>query len=117
MLKDDRLAVHYPTFHPSTRTRRPLYSNHSNPNLICPPVAMEELTLGSIRFRTYDLGGHTTARKVWKDYYADVDAIVFLVDSVDRDRFPESKRELDVRCIHGNCIIIGRRFFRFCGIF
>jgi len=32
---------------------------------------------------------------VWKDYYADVDAIVFLVDSVDRDRFPESKRELD----------------------
>jgi hypothetical protein len=46
-----------------------------------------------------------------------VDAIVFLVDSVDRDRFPESKRELDVRCIHGNCIIIGRRFFRFCGIF
>ena len=29
------------------------------------------------------------------DCFLQVDAIVFLVDAVDRDRFPESKRELD----------------------
>jgi len=73
MLRDDRLQVHYPTFHPN----------------------MEELTLGNIKFNTYDLGGHEQARRLWRDYYATVDAIVFLVDSIDRDRFSESKKELD----------------------
>jgi signal recognition particle receptor subunit beta len=35
---------------------------------------------------------------VWSDYYVGADAIVFLVDSADRERFPEARRELDV-CI------------------
>ncbi len=37
------------------------------------------------------------ARKLWKEYFASgVDAVVFLVDAVDRARFPEAKKELDV---------------------
>lgn len=60
-------------------------------------VAMEELQMGNLKFQTYDLGGHTIARRLWREYYADVDGVVFLFDTTDRERFEESKAELDVR--------------------
>ena len=52
------------------------------------------MIIGNIKFKTFDLGGHETARLIWKDYAAagNIDAVVYIVDSIDRRRFPEARK-------------------------
>ncbi|RZC66247.1 hypothetical protein C5167_009926, partial [Papaver somniferum] len=54
----------------------------------------EEPSIGKIDFKVFDLGGHEAARRVWKDYYTKVDAVVYLFDACEAERFAESKTEL-----------------------
>ena len=54
-----------------------------------------EVTIGNIRFNSYDLGGHVQARKTWSDYCGTVDGIIFMVDAADTDRLKEARTELD----------------------
>ncbi|RNA19263.1 GTP-binding SAR1b [Brachionus plicatilis] len=73
MLKDNIFIQHSPTHYPTS----------------------EELIMGNIRLTCFDLGGHKQARRVWRDYYQVVNAIVFLIDVTDPQFFNESKSELD----------------------
>ncbi len=60
MLKDDRLAQHVPTLHPSRKLILYLLWMY----LFC-FIASEELVMGNMKFTTFDLGGHAQG----KDFY------------------------------------------------
>ena len=51
--------------------------------------------MGKVVINAFDLGGHNAMRKIWKDYFVKIDAIVYLIDVANPDRFEESKREFD----------------------
>ena len=40
------------------------------------------------------MGGHEAVRKLWRDYFMEVDAVLFMIDSAERSRFCEAKEEL-----------------------
>uniref|UniRef100_A0A914YUP2 small monomeric GTPase n=1 Tax=Panagrolaimus superbus TaxID=310955 RepID=A0A914YUP2_9BILA len=72
MLKDDCLIQSTPT-----------YSSSS-----------EELTLGNLTVTAFDLGGHEIIRRIWRDYFSNIDAIIFLIDATDYERIDEARGEL-----------------------
>lgn len=55
----------------------------------------EHLTIGNVHMNAFDLGGHEAMRKIWREYFPKIDAIVYLIDAADPSRFAESKAEFD----------------------
>lgn len=74
MLKDSGMRQTFPTIQPTC----------------------ESLVLDGVTFTAYDLGGHERVRRLWRDYYIAADAIVFLMDASNQERFDEAKHELNM---------------------
>lgn len=75
---------------------------------------VEQVTYKNLKFQVWDLGGQTSirycylfiempiselikltlCRPYWRCYYSNTDAIIYVVDSVDKDRIGISKQEL-----------------------
>lgn len=73
LLESNRLAVHPPTMTPN----------------------VAEVRIGSTRMKLYDIGGSMQpVRRRYRDYFTNLDAIVYLVDASTPDRFDEAKEEL-----------------------
>jgi len=48
----------------------------------------------NIKFTVWDVGGQGKIRSLWRHYYSNAEALVFVVDSTDRDRIEETEQEL-----------------------
>ncbi|KAI5176309.1 GTP-binding protein SAR1 [Pancytospora epiphaga] len=47
------------------------------------------IEIGNLKATVVDIGGHRAVRVAWKDYFFNVDGVVFIVDTADEQRFDE----------------------------
>ena len=57
---------------------------------------VETVTYKNLKFQVWDLGGQQGLRPYWRCYYQDTNAVIFVVDSTDKERLEYSKQELDI---------------------
>jgi ADP-ribosylation factor protein 1 len=55
---------------------------------------VETLLYKNINLTVWDVGGQDKIRKLWRHYFTNTDAIIYVVDSNDRERLAEAREEL-----------------------
>ncbi|CAH1257923.1 uncharacterized protein [Branchiostoma lanceolatum] len=55
---------------------------------------VETIEYKNVKFTSWDVGGRDKARPLWRHYYPNTDAIIFVLDSNDRERLPEMREEI-----------------------
>lgn len=61
---------------------------------------VEEFARNNIQFTVYDMSGQGRYRGLWDSFYADAQAVIFVIDSTDRLRMVVAKEELDQLLLH-----------------
>uniref|UniRef100_A0A5K3G736 ADP-ribosylation factor n=2 Tax=Mesocestoides corti TaxID=53468 RepID=A0A5K3G736_MESCO len=56
---------------------------------------VETVSYKNVTFTVWDVGGQEVIRPLWRYYFNGTNGIIFVVDSLDRDRLGEARRELD----------------------
>ena len=55
---------------------------------------VESVKFKSLNMTIWDVGGQEKIRPLWRHYYQNVDAVIFVIDSNDGGRFEEVSKEL-----------------------
>ena len=56
---------------------------------------MEKVQYKNVVFTVWDVGGQEKLRPLWRHYFNNTDALIFVVDSLDRDRIQRAKDEFN----------------------
>eukprot|EP00276_Gloeochaete_wittrockiana_P008791 CAMPEP_0184654564 /NCGR_PEP_ID=MMETSP0308-20130426/12227_1 /TAXON_ID=38269 /ORGANISM="Gloeochaete witrockiana, Strain SAG 46.84" /LENGTH=159 /DNA_ID=CAMNT_0027090597 /DNA_START=219 /DNA_END=698 /DNA_ORIENTATION=- len=55
---------------------------------------VENVKYKNIEFTVWDVGGQKKIRLLWKHYFNNTEAVIFVIDASDRERLNEAKEEL-----------------------
>ncbi|GLT64526.1 hypothetical protein SLA2020_370120 [Shorea laevis] len=55
---------------------------------------VETVQLKNISFSIWDVGGQSKIRPLWRHYFQNIQGLIFVVDSNDRERIAEARNEL-----------------------
>ena len=55
---------------------------------------IKSLTQAGFKLNVWDIGGQRTIRPYWRNYFENTDALVYVIDSADKNRLIEAKDEL-----------------------
>ncbi|KAL0841799.1 hypothetical protein ABMA28_014052 [Loxostege sticticalis] len=68
-----------------------------NPNRITTTVGLNigKIDVDGVMLNFWDLGGQQELQSLWDKYYAECHAVIYIVDSSDRERVSESKETFD----------------------
>ncbi len=71
---------------------------------------MESVEYKNLKFQVWDLGGQSSIRPYWRAYYPDTSAIIYVIDSTDRERLEITKKELrlilEEEELKGICLLV-----------
>lgn len=56
---------------------------------------VETVEYKNVSFNIWDVGGQKQLRSLWKHYYDGANAVIFVIDSNDRNRLPDAKEEIE----------------------
>ncbi|EPY25588.1 Arf/Sar family, other [Strigomonas culicis] len=56
---------------------------------------VETVQYRNVTFHLWDIGGQKRLRQLWKHYYEGCNAVIYVVDSNDRNRITEAREELE----------------------
>lgn len=69
-------------------------NGESRPTIPTLGFNVETLKINNITLTIWDLGGQENVRRLWKHYYLASKAVIFVVDSTDKERMEETSKEL-----------------------
>ena len=78
------------------RENNPEYASISSDHYFSLAIGfnVETVQYKNIRLQVWDLGGQSSIRPYWRCYYPNTNAIIYVVDSNDRERINDAKVEL-----------------------